>query len=166
MERLTMTLGDLKRIVLLQQVHDGSLRLAAGATLALSERQVRRLTRAFERGGPAGLRSQRRGKAPNNRLDYRDFGPTILAQTLAERDDIRVNREWLRQLLVEHKLWKTKRRKRNVHPLRARRSRFGELVQMDGSAHDWFEERGLRGTLLKAIDAATSRITASRFDDA
>jgi len=181
MELLTMTARELDRIVLLQQVQDGSLsQVAAAATLALSERQVRRLVRAFERGGPVALISQRRGKTPNNRLgptlrstvlekyqgNYRDFGPTLLAQTLAERDDIRVSREWLRHLLIEHKLWKTKRRRRNVHPLRERRSRFGELVQMDGSPHDWFEERGPRCTLLLAIDDATSRITAARFDHA
>ncbi|MGH7748895.1 MAG: ISNCY family transposase, partial [Candidatus Dormibacteria bacterium] len=98
------------------------------------------------------------------RSDYRGFGPTFLAQTLAQRDDILVSREWLRALLVEHDLWKPKRRRRNIHPLRERRPRFGELVQMDGSPHDRFEERGPRCTLLLAIDDASSRITAARFE--
>ncbi len=69
------------------------------------------------------------------------------------------------RLLIENDLWKAKRRKRNVHPLRERRPRFGELVQMDGSPHDWFEERGPRCTLLLAIDDATSRITSARFEN-
>ncbi len=174
-----MTPSELDRLRTLQRVVDGSLsQTAAALILTISERQVRRLIGAFERDGPQSVLSKRRGAAPNNRVvdsiratileryrnDYRGFGPTFLAQTLAKRDDTIVSREWLRALLIEHDLWKPKRRRRNVHPLRQRRPRFGELVQMDGSPHDWFEERGPRCTLLLAIDDATSRVTAGRFE--
>ncbi len=176
-----MTVPELERLCVLQQVHDGVRRQReAAVALGLSERQLRRLVRRLEEEGAVAVASKRRGKLPNNRVadeireavlercrgDYRGFGPTFLAQTLAERDRIDVSREWLRALLVENDLWQSKRRKRNVHPLRARRPRFGELVQMDGSPHDWFEERGPRCTLLLAIDDATSRVTAAHFDPA
>lgn len=176
-----MTAAELERIGLVQQTYKGQLRQTdAAAALAISERQLRRLMRAFQRDGPTALISKRRGKAPNNRIsssvratvlecyrnDYQGFGPTLFAQSLSERNDIDVSREWLRRLLVESKLWKSKRRRRDLHPLRERRPRFGDLIQMDGSPHDWFEERGPRCTLLLAIDDATSRVTAARFHSA
>jgi transposase len=179
MELLVMSPAELDRLRTLQRIADRALSQAQAATeLGISERQVRRLCRAFERHGPQGVLSKRRGVAPNNRIDdatrttiverwrgeYRGFGPTFLAQTLAERDGIAVSREWLRALLIEQKLWKPKQRRRNVHPLRERRPRFGELVQMDGSPHPWLEDRGPHCTLLLAIDDATSRITAGRFE--
>lgn len=176
-----MTKAELERLRILQDVQRGFRRRQDAATdLGVSERQLRRLLRGLEAGGAASVPSKKRGKPPNNRVaetvrahvlercrgDYRGFGPTFLAETLAARDGIEVSAEWLRTLLVEHDLWTTKRRKRTVHPLRERRPRFGELVQMDGSPHDWFEERGPRCTLLLAIDDATSRITSARFENA
>ena len=179
MELLTVTTAELERLRIVQQVQDGTRTgRQAAIDLGLSERQLRRLRRRIEAGGSGAIASKQRGKPPNNRLDdairatvlercrgdYRDFGPTFLAQTLAERDGISVSREWLRTLLIEENLWQSKRRKRNAHPLRARRARFGDLVQMDGSPHDWLEDRGPRCTLLLAIDDATSRVTAGRFE--
>jgi transposase len=173
--------AELERFRVLQEVQRGFRRQRdAAMELGVSERQLRRLLRGLEAQGAASVPSKKRVKAPNNRIsddlrlrvlercrsDYRGFGPTFLAETLAARDGIEVSAEWLRALLVENALWTTKRRKRNVHPLRARRPRFGELVQMDGSPHDWFEERGPRCTLLLAIDDATSRITSARFENA
>jgi transposase len=181
MELLTMTKAELERLRILQEVQRGFRRQRdAAMELGVSERQLRRLLRGLEAQGAASVPSKKRGKAPNNRVsdtvraqvlercrsDYRGFGPTFLAETLAARDGIEVSAEWLRALLIEHDLWRSKRRKRNVHPLRERRPRFGELVQMDGSPHDWFEERGPRCTLLLAIDDATSRITSARFENA
>ncbi len=174
-----MSPAEQDRLRTLQRIADGALTQAQAARkLGISERQVRRLVRAFERHGPQGVLSKRRGAVPNNRVgdetraavleryrgEYRGFGPTFLAQTLAERDGITVSREWLRAFLVEQHLWRAKQRRRNVHPLRRRRPRFGELVQMDGSPHEWFEERGPSCTLLLAIDDATSRVTAGLFE--
>ncbi len=124
-----MTVPELERLRVLQQVHDGVRRQReAAVALGLSERQLRRLVRRLEEDGAVAVASKRRGKLPNNRVadeireavlercrgDYRGFGPTFLAQTLAERDRIDVSREWLRALLVENDLWQSKRRKRNV----------------------------------------------------
>jgi transposase len=181
MELLTMTKAELERLRILQEVQRGFRRQQDAATeLGVSERQLRRLLRGLEAEGAASVPSKKRGKPPNNRIsesvraqvlercrgDYRGFGPTFLAETLSARDGIDVSAEWLRALLIANDLWTNKRRKRNVHPLRERRPRFGELVQMDGSPHDWFEERGPRCTLLLAIDDATSRITSARFENA
>ena len=174
-----MTGPEIERLTVLQSVCQGHLsQMNAASSLGISTRQVRRLVGALKRDGPKAVVSKRRGKRPNNRIDdrlralvldcyrleYRDFGPTFLAQALLEREGISVSREWLRRHLIQSGMWKAKRRKRNVHPLRQRRARFGELLQMDGSPHDWFEGRGPRCTLLVAIDDATSRVTAARFE--
>ena len=136
MELLTMSTSELERLRILQEVQNGFRRQRdAARELGVSERQLRRLLRALEGQGAASVPSKKRGKAPNNRIsddlrarvlercrgDYRNFGPTFLAETLVARDGIRVSREWLRALLVENDLWHDKRRKRTVHPLRARR---------------------------------------------
>jgi transposase len=181
MELLTMSTAELDRLRVLERVRTGAWRQAdASQELGLSERQVRRLLRRLEAGGSQAMASKRRGKAPNNRHgddvraavleryrgEYRGFGPTFLAQTLQQRDGIAVSREWLRALLIAEKLWQPKNRRRSVHPLRQRRQQFGELIQMDGSPHDWFEDRGPRATLLLAIDDATSLVSVGRFEAA
>jgi len=180
MELLTMSPTEVARLLVLQEVRDRVKTPAqASIDLGLGGRQLRRLLRRFESEGLGAVVSKRRGRPPNNRLpdalrstildrcrgEYRGFGPTFLAEVLRERDGVTVSREWLRALLVENGLWKSKGRKRNTHPLRTRRPCFGELIQMDGSPHDWFEGRGPRSTLLLAIDDATSFVTAGRFEE-
>lgn len=92
------------------------------------------------------------------------FGATLAAEKLLERDGIKVSIEMVQRIQIELGLWRPKtRRARRVFQLRQRRPRFGELIQIDGSPHDWFEERGPRCTLIVFIDDATSRLTALRF---
>ena len=89
---------------------------------------------------------------------------TPAAEKLGELDGIVVSREWVRRLQIALGLARAKRRRaQRVHPPRERRPRFGELVQIDGSPHDWFEGRGPRCTLIVFVDDATSRLTALRF---
>jgi transposase len=150
----------------------------ASERLGIGIRQLKRLVRCWKRQGDAGLMSRQRGRASHNRLPealraqvtallrdkYPDFGPTLAAEKLLEVDGIKVSRETIRQLQVAIGLWKPKsRRVRRVFQLRDRRPRFGELIQIDGSPHDWFEGRGPRCTLIVFIDDATSRLTALRF---
>jgi hypothetical protein len=98
------------------------------------------------------------------RGQYQGFGPTLAAEKLLERDGITVSAETVRRAQIRLKLWRPKSRKqKRLHPLRDRRSRFGELIQIDGSPHAWFEGRGPRCTLIVFIDDATSRLTALRF---
>jgi hypothetical protein len=95
--------------------------------------------------------------------DYPDFGPTMAAEKLSERG-LPVAVETLRRWLIEQQLWRAKRRRHRHRRRRARRSCFGELVQADGSVHDWLEGRGETMTLLVMIDDATSKVVARFYE--
>ena len=97
---------------------------------------------------------------------YIDFGPTFLREKLIENHNITVSRETLRKWMTAENIWKTKRRKQaRIHQMRERRSCFGELVQIDGSPHDWFEGRGEKCCLLVFIDDVTSKLVNLRFEE-
>lgn len=175
----TMSQKEIDRIAIIHQVAEKKIRQKEAAkVLGISSRQVRRLLCRYRESGDAGLLSYRRGRPGNNRIEgavrkqamelihqhYSDFGPTLACEKLAERDGIQVSRETLRKWMIEEELWVAKPvRQRTVHQLRERRSRFGELVQIDGSPHDWFEGRSEKCTLLVFIDDATSRLLYLRF---
>ena len=150
----------------------------AAGRLRLSVRQVKRLVRRYRERGASGLASGRRGRRPNNALSeevrsaalsrvrerYADFGPTHAREKLVEEDGFRLSVETLRQWMIEDGLWRPKSRRRlATHPPRPRRSCVGDLVQVDGSPHAWFEGRGPSCTLIVFVDDATSRLTALRF---
>ena len=176
---LTMSVAERDRSRLIQEVIEKKLRgREAAERLGVGQRQLKRLARAWKRDGDAGLINRQRGRVPNNALpvatrerlegllrdQYPDFGPTLAAGNLAERDGIVVSRETIRQLQTRLGLHKPKRRRaKRVFQSRERRPRFGELVQIDGSPHDWFEGRGPRCTLIVFIDDATGRLTALCF---
>jgi transposase len=176
---LVMSVSERDRAHVVRQVVEHRLsQREASERLGISVRQVKRLLWSWRRQGDAGLVSRQRGRASHNRLPetlraqiiallrdkYPDFGPTLAAEKLLELDGIKVSRETIRQMQVASGLWKPKRRRvRRVFKLRDRRPRFGELIQIDGSPHDWFEGRGPRCTLIVFIDDATSRLTALRF---
>jgi transposase len=164
------------------------IRLVAGKTsnsqaaklLRISRRQVIRLRNKYRLEGARGLISRRRGKLSNNRLSeeikknildlvkskYVDFGPTFLQEKLIENHGIKVSRETLRQMMATNGIWEMKRRKKaHIHQCRERRSCLGELVQIDGSPHDWFEGRREPCCLLVFIDDATSKILQLHFEE-
>lgn len=180
MEFITMSKKELSRLQTAQRVLDRSMSVAEAATiLGLSTRQVKRLTRRLRSGGAESFASPRRSRPPNNAFDastrarvldlaqaaYVGFGPTFLAEKLAERDGIAVNRETLRRWLIEAKLHRPRRRREKPRPMRERRARLGELVQADGSPHRWFEDRGDPCSLLLYIDDATSNALGGLFVD-
>ena len=181
MELVTLTTKEVQRLEAIAQITAGTMAQAAAAQLlGLSVRQVKRLVRAYRGGGASALASRRRGRRPNNTLEpqslaaalalcrgpYLGFGPTFAVEKLRERDGICISRETLRKALIKAGLWKSTRRKRNLHLPRPRREQFGELLQADGSPHDWFEGRGPKCTLLLAVDDASGRIGAARFEPA
>ncbi len=150
----------------------------AAERLGLSVRQVKRLVARYRERGPSGLVSGHRGKRSNNALTasvrrealalvrerYVDFGPTFACEKLVEAHGLRLSAETLRQWMMSDGLWCAKaRRTVRTHPSRPRRECFGDLIQIDGSPHDWFEGRAPRCTLIVFIDDATSRLIACRF---
>jgi hypothetical protein len=170
---------ELSRLRVMVELADGRLTLAAAAELmGLGRRQVFRLQRAFATAGPTGLVSKKRGRPSNRRHgavfrrtvlalvheQYSDFGPTLAAEKLATRDGLHLGVETLRQWMIADGLWIDRRhRLPSPHQPRRRRECLGELVQIDGSEHAWFEDRGPVCTLLAFIDDATSRIMLLRF---
>ena len=171
---MTMSAGEISRFDTLMRVDRRELRIEdAMALLGLARRQVFRLLARLRADGPAGLISRKRGRPSNRRFDdafrarviaivcerYADFGPTLAAEYLAEEHAITISHESLRKLMIEAGLWTSKRARRaQIHQMRDRRGRRGELFQVDGSDHDWFEGRGPRCSLLVYIDDATSEL--------
>lgn len=178
-ELYTMSQDELDRLEAMHHLQSRILtQCDVARQLRLSVRQVKRLWRRFCIGGAAALRSTRRGRPSNRRLNaefvaaavqlvrthYADFGPTFASEKLLERHDVRIARETLRQAMIADGLWQPSAApRRTVHPPRARRPCFGELIQIDGSAHAWFEDRGPRCTLIVFVDDATSKLTGLRF---
>ncbi|ALG74237.1 transposase [Azospirillum thiophilum] len=175
---VSMSERELQRVEVLGEIVNGQRSVAsASSCLGLSERQVWRLLARYKSGGGGALAHRGRGRPSNRRLDselreralelvrthYRDFGPTLAAEMLADRHGLTVSRETLRQWMAETGLWLSRRQRRQFHPPRLRRERLGELVQIDGSEHRWFEERGDPCTLLVFIDDATGRLMQLRF---
>jgi len=176
---LGMSPVERQRAFVIRRVCEGSLTQRVGAErLSLGVRQVKRLVRVWRAQGDWGVISRQRGRISPRRMaadlrsriegllrdKYRDFGPTLAAEKLGELDGIEVSREFVRRLQITLGLARPKRRRaRRVHQPRERRPRFGELVQIDGSPHDWFEGRGPRCTLIVFVDDATSRLTALQF---
>lgn len=175
---LTMSMRERDRLRVMQALMAGRMRQAQAAReLGVSVRQVKRLLRGFRDRGAGALVDARRGRPSNRRLPestraqaielvgshYRDFGPTLAREYLAERHGVALSVEALRQLMIGAGLWRSRAERRALHPPRERRPCSGELIQIDGSLHRWFEERGPRCTLLVFIDDATSHITYARF---
>ncbi len=174
-----MSQKEVKKAQVLELLKDKKIsQKEAAKRLDITTRQVRRLSKRYRSAGMDGLISKKRGSASNRRLDdtirttainligthYRDFGPTLACEKLVELHDLQVSIETTRQLMLGAGYWHPKKGGTIcAHPMRERRARFGELIQIDGSPHDWFEERGEYCTLLVFIDDATGRLTQLRF---
>jgi len=173
-----MSLRDLQRIEVLTEVLAGRRTVgSAAAVLGLSVRQTHRLLVRYGDGGGGALIHRARGRSSNNHLEpgvreyvlelirrqYRDFGPTLATEALLERHGITIGRETVRKWMVEDGLWLSRKQRRTFHQPRLRRESYGELVQIDGSQHRWFEDRDEPCTLLVFIDDATSRLMQLRF---
>jgi hypothetical protein len=178
---ILMSRSEIDRVNVLRDLAEDRIRVSEAATLmGLGRRQVFRLAKAYRQCGPAALASRRRGRPSNRsyptvlrtevigimRERYADFGPTLTGEKLAELHGIELARETIRQWMMAAELWKDRRqRMRPVHQPRHRRDCVGELIQIDGSHHWWFEARGPQCTLLVYIDDATSRLMHLQFVD-
>ena len=174
-----MSDGELTRLEVLRDLDQGRLTVETTAQLlGLERRQVFRLLKAYRCEGATGLISRRRGRPSNRRKPeevrdealaiirkrYWDFGPTLAAEKLREVHGIALGRETLRLWMIDAGIWTDrKQRRKRVHQPRHRRECVGELVQIDGCEHWWFEDRGPQCTLLVFIDDATSRLMHLQF---
>ncbi|MCI0551837.1 MAG: ISNCY family transposase [Anaerolineae bacterium] len=176
-----MSTKELNRLEVLQRLSRKAMaQQEAGRMLKLSTRQIKRLLQAYRRQGAAGLVSKHRGRKGNNRLSeevkrkalnllktkYEGFGPTLAHEKLVEKEQLQLSDESVRKLMIEEGLWKARQAKKVVvHQLRERRACFGELIQLDGSPHDWFEGRTEACELLVFIEDATGKLVQLLFVD-
>lgn len=173
-----MSERDLRRIEVLSEVRTGRRTVAAAAAvLAVSERQAYRLLAKYEVHGGSGLIHKARGRTSNRsrnegirkyavelvKTRYADFGPTLATEVLLDKHQLQIGRETLRRWMMAEGLWLSRTQRRTFHQPRLRRESYGELIQIDGSDHRWFEQRGEPCTLLVFIDDATSKLMQLRF---
>jgi transposase len=177
-----MSKTELNRLKVMQRLEEKSLKQKKAAEmLGVSERHIRRLLRGYRQHGEGELISKRRGQRSNNRLKYEikqktsdllhsryhDFGPTLAQEKLSEIHGLKISRESVRHLMMAEELWKPRKVKRKaIHQMRLRRACRGELVQIDGSPHAWFEDRGPVCNLLVYIDDATGELMELFFTPA
>jgi transposase len=176
---VTLSMRELDRLKVIQAVVDGELRAGLAAErLGMCARQVRRLAQRYRIEGPVGLISRRRNKPSNRRIPedqenqvarilrdhYPDFGPTLAMEKLAERHQLVLAKETVRRIQIAAGLWiPRKLRPPKIQQPRTRRACVGELIQIDGCEHHWFEDRGPMCTALVFVDDATSRLMAVKF---
>ena len=173
-----MSERELNRIEVLAQIDDGRLSVQNGANiLDVTKRQMFRLLKRYRTEGAPAIRHRARGRPPNNKIhrakrdyalalikeSYADFGPTLAAEMLAEHHGFKVSRETLRKWMQDAGIWLSRKQRRTFHQPRLRRECYGELIQIDGSDHRWFEDRADPCTLLVFIDDATSMLMELRF---
>ena len=175
---ITLSIKELDRLKLVHEVEQGRISgVEAAKALGISIRQFKRIRKRHREKGDAGLAHRLRGRPSNRgtpretrdkviaiiRGKYPDFGPTFACEKLEELHGIKLSGEAVRKLMIFAGLWKVKRRKERHRERRERRECFGELVQMDGSDHDWLEGRGPKMSLMAMIDDATSKVIARFF---
>ena len=178
-DRVIMSVKALRRVPVIRHAMERKItQRKAGKLVGLTTRHVRRLIKRVEQEGDQGLAHRGRGQPSNRRMSepvkakvlrlyaqrYGDFGPTLAAEKLAERHGITISDETLRLGLRDKGIDHFQRRTRPHRAWRERKPHVGELIQLDGSHHDWFEGRGPRCVLMAYIDDASSRVYARFYD--
>lgn len=170
---------ELRRLHVIHKALDGALKQAEAAEmLSLGDRQIRRIVKRIRLEGDAGIIHKARGNPSNNKIPkkikdkaiktYREklrgFGPTLASEKLSEMEDIEVHKDTFRKWLIETGDWEKVRKSRRHRQWRPRKYHFGEMIQIDGSHHDWFEGRGPECVLMGYIDDATGRVYARFYE--
>jgi len=177
---ISMSINELSRLeIIIKVVEKKTKQSEAADILAISLSQVKRLVKRYRVKGATGLISRKRGGLGNHNLpkglkelatgliedNYSDFGPALAHEKLQEIHNLKISVSTVRGLMIEKELWSSRRlKKKRVFQYRERRSRKGEMMQMDGSPHAWFEERAAKCSLIYTVDDATSDIMAARFE--
>jgi len=170
---IAMSQKELKRLHVIHKVVEGSLtQVRAAEIISLGERQIRRIVKRIGVEGDKGIQHRSRGKESNRkapkgliervtrlyREKYQGFGPTLTAEKLLEVEGIDVSKETVRTWLMGSGQWQKGRRVKTHRQWRERKSCFGEMLQLDGSHHDWFDNRRPKSVLMAYIDDATSKV--------
>lgn len=178
-DRVIMSVKELRRVHVIRQTMEKKLtQVKAGTLLGLTPRHIRRLIERVAQAGDQGLAHRGRGKPSNRQIPekvqtkaltlyaqrYGDFGPTLAAEKLAERHGITISAETVRGWLLAKGVTHFQRRKRPHRAWRERKAHVGELLQLDGSHHDWLEGRGPRCVRMAYIDDASSRVLARFYE--
>ena len=170
---------EMKRLHVIRKVLEKIIKQAKAAELLLiSTRQIRRLVKRVKERGDRGIVHRSRGRVSNRKIPekvkgkavhlyrtwYKDFGPTLASEKLSERDGIKISDETLRRWLLEAGEWQKVRKRRKHRQWRERKKHLGEMVQMDGSHHAWFEDRGPECVLMGYIDDGTGKVFGRFYD--
>lgn len=174
-----MSSKEADRLELLVEIENGRLSREEGAALlGISTRQLRRVVGRYREQGAAGLVHRSRGRVSNRRIpeevreqvidllkeeDFRDYGPTLFSEAVAEELGYEISRETIRHWMIGHGSWNPRKAKVKHRQWRERKACYGQMVQMDTSIHDWFEGRGDEAVLIAIIDDATSRLYCRFF---
>jgi|TARA_Y100000294_G_C8536171_1_gene329159 hypothetical protein len=176
---ITMRQGELKRLHVIRRVLDKRIKQTEAAKLIeLCNRQVRRVVKRVKEEGDKGIIHKLRGKRSNNKIleetkikvvslykeKYKGFGPLLFSEKLFDIEKIKISDETVRKWLIEAKEWTKERKHKGYRQWRERKSHIGEMIQVDGSHHAWFEERGLKCVLMGYIDDASSRVFARFYE--
>ena len=172
---LAMNQKERCRLVIMSRVREKAMTIReASEVVGVSYRQGRRIYKRYREEGDRGLIHRNRGQPSNRgkpyevkekvlalyREQYWDFGPTLAAEKLKERNGYKVGHETLRRWLLAAGLWERQRKRGKHRKRRERKAHFGELIQLDGSHHKWFEDRGEKGCLMDMVDDATGKTLA------
>lgn len=177
MGRIYMSSKELDRLQIIERVCKKEIKLNKAAKLLnVSVRQAIRIKKEYQKKGAEGLISKKVGKSSNNSISskkkglileflsqeqHRDFGPLLTHEYLSKEHSDFISISSVRRVMIDHGLWASRKTKsKKIYRLRQRKAQVGELVQLDGSEHDWFEGRGRRCTLLVYIDDATNETFA------
>ena len=174
-----MSVKEIERLKVLTDVTEKRIsQKIAGKRLSLSSRQIRRLIKRFKTQGAKGLTNKHRNTVSNRKLsgevrlkvlelykeNYPDFGPTLFCEKLFELHGIKLSDETVRKLLLKEGLRQRERKTKLRKQLRERKPCFGEMLQLDGSHHDWFEKRRDKAVLMSFIDDATGMVYARFYE--
>jgi transposase len=178
-DMIIMRPKELRRLYIIRKVLGGEMtQVEASEILGISERQVRRVVRRVWEEGDKGVIHRSRGQESNRKLPesfkrevieiyrerYEGFGPTLSWEKLKEREGIKIGKQTLRNWLLEAGEWHKVRKRKRHRQWRERKAYYGEMVQIDGSHHDWLEGRGPELVLMGYVDDATNHVHARFYD--
>ncbi len=178
-ELITLSTREIERLRIIHKVMDRNMtQIEASEILGITDRQIRNIITKIKEKGDQGIAHRNRGRAAPNKMreeledrigeiikkKYADFKPTLASEKLLELHAIRVGREKLRQIMISKGIWRVRRYKKEVHQWRERKHYYGQMIQTDGSHHDWLEGRGPKMVFMGYVDDATGQVFGSFYD--